>query len=58
MFDFTDMFQTGREITAHGCQWVIVKSIGPRLYLATKPETTMPCQVYLVREDKKDETPA
>ena len=52
--------ELGQKIEAHGETWICIKSFRDNIYLAVKPDSEMPAQVFLIRgelklEEKKDE---
>lgn len=54
MFDFLDIFSLGQEIKAHGKDWILIKYLKEGYSLAVPKGETLPCQVYLIREDTED----
>ena len=53
MSDFLEAFTFGREIEAHGRKWVSLKYFQNRFSLVVKKDDKLPCQVFLVQEEKK-----
>lgn len=42
MFDFTDLFTSGREVEAHGKKWVLLKSLYKNYWLAAEIGVPLP----------------
>lgn len=60
MFDFSDLYNFGREITAHGEKWQSVKYFQNRYHLAVRVGAKLPIQCFVVQEDvasAKQDTP-
>ena len=53
MFDFFELSNFGREITAHGEQWQSVKYFQDGYHLAVKKYGICPTQCFMVKEDEK-----
>lgn len=53
MFDFMNLMNFGREITAQGEKWQSVQILQNRYHLAVKVGEKLPAQCYVVQEDEK-----
>lgn len=53
VFDFMNMMNFGREITAQGEKWQSVQMLQNRYHLAVKVGEKLPAQCYVVQEDEK-----
>jgi hypothetical protein len=54
MFDFMNLMNFGREITAHGEQWQSIQMLQNGYHLAVRVGEKLPTQCYVVQEDKAD----
>ena len=53
MFEFMNLMNFGREITAQGEKWQSIQMLQNRYHLAVKIGDKLPTQCYVVREDEK-----
>lgn len=54
MFDFFEGLLLGQKVKAHGKDWILIKYLKEGYSLAVPKGETLPCQVYLIREDTED----
>ena len=53
MFDFMNLMNFARVITAHGEKWQSIQMLQNRYHLAVKVGEKLPAQCFVVQEDEK-----
>jgi len=54
MFEFLELIDFGRVFEAHGEKWQKIKYIKDGYNIAIKDGDKLPCQLFLVKEEKKE----